>query len=212
MIRISAKGLAKYMTSGDASKRKILRDYKFPDPEGAVQAKYYAEARRVIEEYHNSGNDVSTIVSAVDKLNASAARETGRKHDRLRNNIRALESYLSNFGKEKLQILPTPNMKFSHGQVLVSAYPDLYVKDGNRYKIIKLDLGKDNPKPNMIRIVLQVTYAAAQEAQLPVLPGDVIYVEVERGTQHKGVTKRDRLQRDIEAACQTIEDVWPKLS
>jgi hypothetical protein len=211
MIRITAKGLAKYMTSGDASKRKILRDYKFPDPEGAVQAKYYAEARRVIEQYHDRGNDASIIVSAVDELNTRAAREQGRKHDRLRNNIRALESYLSNFGKRKLTILSTPDVKFTHGQVLVSAYPDLYVKDGDRHKIIKLDLGKDHPKPEMIRIVLQVTYAAAQAANLPVLPKDVIYVEVERGIQHSGVSKRARLQRDIEAACQTIEDVWPKL-
>lgn len=211
MIRITAKGLAKYMTSGDARKRKILRDYKFPDPEGAVQSKYYAEARRVIEQYHGGGNDASIIVSAVDELNTKAAREQGRKHDRLRNNIRALESYLSNFGKRKLTILPTPDVKFTHGQVLVSAYPDLYVKDGDRHKIIKLDLGKDHPKPEMIRIVLQVTYAAAQSANLPVLPKDVIYVEVEHGTQHRGVTKRSRLQKDIEAACQTIEDVWPKL-
>lgn len=211
MIRLTAKGLAKYMTSGDARKRKILRDYKFPDPEGAVQAKYYAEARRVIEQYHGGGNDASIIVSAVDELNTNAARELGRKHDRLRNNIRALESYLANFGKKKLTILPTPDVKFTHGQVLVSAYPDLYVKDGDRHKIIKLDLGKDHPKPEMIKIVLQVTFAAAQAARLPVLPKDVIYVEVEHGTQHSGVKRRARLQRDIEAACQTIEDVWAKL-
>ena len=82
MIRITAKGLAKYMTSGEASKRKILRDYKFPDPEGAVQIKYYAEARAVIEHYHGSGNDPSIIVSAVDDLNTKASREHGRKHDR----------------------------------------------------------------------------------------------------------------------------------
>jgi hypothetical protein len=199
------------MTSGDARKRKILRDYKFPDPEGAVQTKYYAEARRVIEQYHSGGNDVSVIVSAVDELNTKAAREHGRKHDRLRNNIRALESYLSNFGKKKLTVLPTPNVKFTHGQVLVSAYPDLYVKDGDHHKIIKLDLGKAAPNTQMIRIVLQITYAAAQSANLPVSPKDVIYVDVERGTQHSGVTKRARLMRDIEAACQTIEDVWPKL-
>lgn len=88
MIRITAKGLAKYMTSGDASKRKILRDYK------------------------------------------------------------------------------------------------------DRHKIIKLDLGKDHPKPEMIRIVLQVTYVAAQTSNLHVLPKDVIYVEAERGTQHSGVNPK----------------------
>jgi len=211
MIRISAKGLANYMTSGDARKRKILRDYKFPDPEGAVQAKYYAEARRVIEKYHSGGNDASIIVSAVDELNTKAARAEGNKQARLRNNIRGLESYLRNFGRRKVTVLATPNMKYERGQVIVSAYPDLYVKDGERHKIIKLDLGKTPANPQMIRIVLQVTYAAAQAANLPVLPKDIIYVEVERGTQHSGASRKARLMRDIEAACQTIEDVWPKL-
>jgi hypothetical protein len=79
VIRLTAKGLAKYMTSGAASQRKILRDYKFPDPEGAVQAKYYAEARRVIEQYHTAGNDASVIASAVDHLGTKAAREGGKR-------------------------------------------------------------------------------------------------------------------------------------
>lgn len=211
MIRLTAKGLAKYMTSGAASQRKILRDYKFPDPEGAVQAKYYSEARRVIEQYHDEGNDASVIASAVDLLHTKASRESGKKQDRLMNNIRALESYLRNFGKRKLTVLVTPNLKYTHGQVIVSAYPDLYVKDGDRHKIIKLDMGKEIQKPQSIRIVLQITYAAAQRENLPVTPKDVIYVEVEHGAQHSGVPGRARVMRDIEAACQTIEDIWPRL-
>jgi hypothetical protein len=211
VIRLTAKGLAKYMTSGAASQRKILRDYKFPDPEGAVQAKYYAEARRVIEQYHSAGNDASVIAGAVDQLRTKAAREGGKKEDRLRNNIRALESYLRNFGKRSLSVLPTPDLKYSHGQVLVSAYPDLYVKDGGRHKIIKLDMGKESQKPLSIKIILQLTFAAAQRENLPVAPKDVIYVEVEHGTQHSGAKRGTRVMRDIDAACQTIEDIWPKL-
>ncbi len=199
------------MTSGAASQRKILRDYKFPDPEGAVQAKYYSEARRVIGEYHTAGNDASLIASAVDQLRTKAAREGGKKEDRLRNNIRALESYLRNFGKRNLSVLPTPDLKYTHGQVLVSAYPDLYVKDGERHKIIKLDMGKESQKPLSIKIILQLTFAAAQRENLPIAPKDVIYVEVEHGVQHSGAKRGSRVMRDIDAACQTIEDVWPRL-
>ena len=211
MIRLTAKGLANYMTSGDARKRKILRDYKFPDPEGAVQAKYYAEARRIIEQYHKQGNDPAILATDMVQLQAKAARATEKQLDRIRNNIRAVESYLRSFGKKKLTILPAPDIKMTHGQVVVSAYPGLYIKEGDRHKILRLDKGKDVAKPQNIQIVLQVTISATQESNLPVAPRDVIYVQVERGVQHTGSVLRARLKRDIEAACQTIEDIWPKL-
>jgi hypothetical protein len=209
--QLTCRGAESQLLSGAASQRKILRDYKFPDPEGAVQAKYYAEARRVIEQYHTAGNDASVIARAVDQLHTKATREGGKKEDRLRNNIRALESYLRNFGKRNLSVLPTPDLQYTHGQVLVSAYPDLYVKDGGRHKIIKLDMGKENQKPLSIKIILQLTFAAAQRENLPVAPTDVIYVEVEHGVQHSGAKRGLRVMRDIDAACQTIEDIWPRL-
>jgi hypothetical protein len=211
MIRLTAKGLAKYMTGGPAAQRKILRDYKYPEPEGAVQVKYYAEARLAIEQYHSSGNDATVAVAAVDELHTKAARLSGRKQDRVKNNIRAFESYLRNFEKKKLTILSSPDLKFTHGQVVVSAFPDLYVRDGQRHKIIKMDFSKGEPIPRAIRIVLQVTYVAANDRNLPVTAKDVIYVDVSRGKSYTGAKVRTRLMRDVEAACQTIEDVWLKL-
>jgi|SRR5579863_517268 len=211
MIRLTAKGLAKYMTSGPASQRKILWNYKHPDPEGAVQSKYYSEARHAIERYHTSGNDASVAVRAVDLLHTKFLRLEGRKQDRIKNNIRALESYLQHFGKKTLSILPPPDLTYAYGQVAVSAYPDLYVRDGDRHRIYKLDFSKENAKPLAITIVLQITFVAAQNAGLPVLPRDVIYLDVARGREYKGARVRAHLMRDVEAACQTIEDVWPRL-
>jgi hypothetical protein len=211
MIRLTAKGLANYMTSGDARKRKILRDYKFPDPEGAVQAKYYAEARRIIEQYHRAGNDPSSLASDLVQLQAKANRASAKQLDRIKNNIRAVESYLRAFGRKKLSILPSPEIKMTRGQVVVSAHADLYIQDGDKHKILRLDMGKDTAKPQNIQIVLQVTINAVEESNLPVTPKDIIYVDVERGVEYSGRTVRKRLRKDIEAACQTIEDVWPKL-
>jgi hypothetical protein len=102
-------------------------------------------------------------------------------------------------------------LKYTHGQVLVSAYPDLYVKDGKRHKLIKLDMGKESQKPLSIKIILQLMFAAAQRENLPIASKDVIYVEVERGGQHSGAKRGSRVMRDIDAACQTIEDIWPRL-
>jgi hypothetical protein len=37
MIKISAKGIAKFMVSLDATRRRILFDFKHPDPEGELK-------------------------------------------------------------------------------------------------------------------------------------------------------------------------------
>ena len=44
MIKISLKGFAKYMVANSAQQRKILTDYKYPQPEGQAMATYYREA------------------------------------------------------------------------------------------------------------------------------------------------------------------------
>jgi hypothetical protein len=211
MIRLTAKGLARYMTSGAAAQRKILWNYKHPDPEGAVQAKYYAEARHAIERFHKTGNDASVVVQVVEVLHSKALRVAGRKQDRIKNNIRALENYLSHFAKSKLTILPSPDLKFVHGQVAISAFPDLYVLKNSRHTILKMDFSRQDVDLRVIKIVLQITFLAAQTLKLPVSPKDVIYVDVVSGTEHRGARLRTRLVRDIEATCQIIEDVWPKL-
>src|SRR5439155_26606643 len=113
--------------------------------------------------------------------------------------------------KRKVTILAVPRITMTQGRVVLSAYPDLYIEEGDKHKILRLDKRKDVAKPQNIQIVLPVTIIATQESNLQVAPRDVIYVQVERGVQHTGGVLRARLKRDIEAACQTIEDIWPKL-
>lgn len=45
VIKISLLGLANYMAASPVSQRKILRDFKYPKPEGEVKRTYYAPAR-----------------------------------------------------------------------------------------------------------------------------------------------------------------------
>src|SRR5437879_436062 len=128
MIRISVKGLAKFMTAGPATQRKVLIDFKFPDPEGGVQASYYSEARSAITEFHESQNDPATIASEVQRLSEKAYQASGRQRTRIEHNIRALRSYLENFGNESFKVLPTPPLSLSHRSVSIGATPDLFVR------------------------------------------------------------------------------------
>lgn len=207
-MKISLKGLAKYMTSGFATQRKILRNFKYPDPEGFAQAIYYADARRAIRDYHSRQNDPTVLLRAVDKLQIKASRSHGSARTRHDHNIRAIQSYSNHFHRRKFAIQSNPRLDYSHGKVVVSCMPDLYVTERGREKIIKLELGADAPDPKMLRIILQVLYEAAKEAGLPVRPQDVICLDASRAIQHKGARLRTRMKTEVEAACQNIEVMW----
>lgn len=208
MIRLTVKGLAKFMTRKPAAQRKILHDFKFPQPEGHVQTVYYREARQAIHDYHNEGNNPATLIGAVDSLRARADRSQGQTQIRLEHNIRALESYLKHFAGKQFTILKTPRTYYSHGNVTITAAPDLFVEERGAQRLIKLELGADAPDKDMIKIILQVMYDAAKAAGLNVRPQDVIYLDASRALQYKGAKARARLQRDIEAACENIEAMW----
>ncbi len=209
MIKITVKGLAKFMRKGPAVQRTVLRDFKFPkEPEARAQTVYYAEARNGIREYHDSENDASTLVRSIDILRMKADRAGGQKKIRLEHNIRAIERYLQHFSGKRFQILKSPNLTYSHGDVTVSAAPDLFVREGKDEKLIRIDLGADPTDEDMIRIILQVTYEAAVSAGMRIKPSHVVYLDISRGTQHVGARARTRLSRDIEAACENIEAMW----
>ena len=72
-LKLSAKGLAKFMTSSAAGQRKVLRDYKYPDEEGTAQAAYYREACDIVAQYHRDGHDKLWLVTggASSSINSS---------------------------------------------------------------------------------------------------------------------------------------------
>jgi hypothetical protein len=209
MIKITVKGLAKFMTKGPVGQRKVLRDFKFPKPEGFVQSIYYGEARRAIRDYHSKGNSPATLVKAIEDLRAEADRAAGQAQRRLEHNIRAVESYLKHFANRRFRVLQTPRLGYSRQNLYVSATPDLFVEEKGREKLIKLELGADAPDRAMIKIILQVMYEAALSNGVRVRPQDVIYLDASRAVQHRGAKARARVTREIEAACENIEAMWP---
>jgi hypothetical protein len=58
---------------------------------------------------------------------------------------------------------------------------------------------------------LKVVHEAASGEELGVRPADVIYLDVSRQRQFNGKKLNKQLKRDIDAACETIADIWPKV-
>ena len=55
-------------------------------------------------------------------------------------------------------------------------------------------------------------HEAAAVMGLPVHPKDVIYLDIARNRQYTGAKLNKRLKSDIDAACDTIADIWPRVT
>jgi hypothetical protein len=214
-IKISVTGLVKFMKSGPATQRTLLKAYKFPtdkDGKKRPQIVRYSEARAAIKKYHENSNDVATLLAAVTALQKKAATADPDKDiSRLKDNIRAIEAYMKYFSKNKFVVLENPRPKYTHSSVEVSTSPDLFVEENGSKKLIKLDFNASPLDVESIKIILKVMYEAAISKSLGVNPKDVIYLDVSRNEQYNGAKLNKKLKKDIDAACETIEDIWPKV-
>jgi hypothetical protein len=213
-IKISVSGLAKFMKATPSRQRTMLKDYKFKtDRFGRKRPQIvrYSEARAAIVKYHQSGNEVSLLVTAVANLQKKEASNPEKDSSRIRDNIRAIETYMKYFSESKFTVLDTPKPKYVHGEVEVSATPELYVEEGGKKKLIKLDFNLQKPDEDSVNIILKVMYEASLLHNLSVSPKDVVYLDVSRQNQYIGSRLNKRLKQDIDAACETIADIWPKV-
>lgn len=213
-IQISVTGLAKFMRGAAAAQRSLLQSYKFPfDSRGnkRPQIVRYSEARAAIRKYHESGNDLGILLKAIEDLLRKEIEHPEKDASRIRDNVRAVNTYMKHFSAKRFKVLENPRPKYIHDDVTVTAIPDLFVSEDGRKKLIKLDFNAQKPEQPTIDIILKVVYEASAAMQLGVLPKDVIYLDVSRQEQYAGTKMNKRLLRDIEAACETIADIWPRI-
>jgi hypothetical protein len=212
-MKISAKVLADFMTSGPAKQRTLIRDSKFPklkDGKAKPQIVRYSETRAAIRDYHEAGNDISVLLNAVERLTAKKAEPTNDS-SRIDDNIRAIKAYIAHFSKNAFTVLTTPKPVYQSGEMIVSATPDLYVDENGTRKLIKLDFNQQPPNQRVVDIILKVTAEAASAGELGVKPKDIVYIDVSRKTQVTGAKLNKRLKRDIDATLATIQDMWPNI-
>src|ERR1700722_1214547 len=168
-IQISVTGLAKFMKSRPASQRTMLKTYKFQtDKNGKKRPQIvrYSEARTAIKKYHLSGNDISTLIDAVAALQKKKDAQHDKDGHRIQDNIKAIKTYMSHFAKNKFVVLENPKPKYKHGEVEVSAAPDLYVDEGGEKKMIKLDFNATALDAESVNVVLKVMHEASALKEL----------------------------------------------
>jgi len=211
MIKISLKGLAKFMTSSAAGQRKILRDYKYPDPEGFAQALYYREARDLVCAFHQSSNSPDWLSAQASSLQILASRLTGQSARRVANNARAVRAYHTHFSDKVLTVKPDITLEFLCGNIRVTVCPDLYALERNREKLFKLEFGTQGLNPDAAKIISQIMFEATVQKGMGLSSSDVCCVDVPRGLVYKGARVGSRMIKEVEAACQNITSIWQNL-
>lgn len=209
MIQISLKGLAKYMTSAPAAQRKVLRDFKYPDPEGHAQARYYREARDAVDAHHKAAASSDGLANEAARLEKMAEMSKGPTATRLRHNARAITQYAAHFGAKSWKSSSPPRLTLQHANLRVTIIPDLKVVDGTREKLIRLEFSANAPEKELLQIISQATFEATHNAGLSPGTADVLVLDVARGIVHKGARLGGRRSKDIEAACEAISVLWP---
>jgi hypothetical protein len=213
-MKISVKMLADFMLASSSRQRTIIRDAKYPklkDGKPKPQIVRYSEARAAIRGYHESGNNINVLLTAVERLVKKKAEHPEKNASRIDDNIRAIKAYINYYSKNKFNILATPRPVYRFEQVEVSATPDLFIEEDGNKKLIKLDFNQTKPKEEGIDIILKVMFEAAVALELGVRPKDVVYLDVSRQGQKTGAKLNKSLKRDVDAALATIQDMWANI-
>lgn len=209
MIQLSVKGLADYMTASASKQRSILRGYKYPrDDESQAKRLYYRDARDRIAAYHKNHHDATWLGAKAEELAQLAALTGGASGTRLRHNARALRLYERHFSTRSFTYLGDLRLQLTFAGVRISVTPDLYVREGAKEKIVKLEFGVDEPHQDAVKVVSQCMFEAAK-GQLPQCTStSVLYLDVPRNLEHRGARANARTLREIETTCENIARLW----
>ncbi len=205
--KLSMKSLAQFMTAGSSRQRTILKNNKFPRAAQIIII-HYQDAINAIRDFHQSGNKPATLVKSIDTLRKKAIGAKAQTTARIANNIRAIENYLRHFQTRQCDVLKVPKMKYVHGTVTVSVFPDLLIDENGQRALIKLDFTQQGATDEQIQIMLQLMYEAATTEGLGINSKNVIYINGKSSEPHRCSKIRRNIKREIDAACENIEAMW----
>lgn len=213
MITIPLRCLAEYMTSGPAKQRTTLKEYKYPQSdESQARIKYYQEARDSISIYHRGKRAPIWLENKAAVLESLASIEKGNRQIRLRHNARGVRAYEASFASKNFDILIIPKWYLIYSGVRIIVRPDLYVMEKGALKAIKLDFGVKEPKLEFIKIVSQCMLEAALSNGVALSGPSTLFLDVPRGNIHKAARIGSAMKKNIEAACMSIDAIWPTIS
>jgi hypothetical protein len=212
MIKLTLKGLAKYIAASPAAQRRILQDFKYPSADEPLAMRvYYREATDCLKDYITNQRSGDWLREHSIQLAAARDGESSTGARRRRQNAEAVLLYERHFGGRHLEILSTPRFRLRFHEVSVSVVPDLCLRDGTKTKLVKLQFGGARLATASIRVITQCMIEAANSSGYGLPPSSVVYLDLPRGAVHTAPRSSKRIRRDVRAACETISQIWESI-
>lgn len=210
MIRMSVKGLIRYMEGDEVAKRRVLTEFKFPD-EGKAASSYYREATPAICQCVTGKISSMQMLARAEILVREAESAPPTRRARLRHNARAIVDFHEHFGDMSLQGGQSQRLSYVQGGVRVAVHPELWFVQRGEQHLLKLELGTESLSTDALQTLAQLLYHAASQAGLALAPRQVGVLEVATGKIHRGKRVGPRLERRLAAALENIEAIWPSI-
>jgi hypothetical protein len=212
MIKLTLKGLAKYIASSPAAQRKILQEFKYPAADEPFAMRlYYREAIECLKSYITGQRSSEWLRLRATELSASRDGQSPASARRLRHNAQAVLLYEKQFGSKDLEVLKTPKFRIAFHGVAINVVPDLCVADGAKTKLIKLQFGGIKLSEQSVKVITQCMLDAANAHGYNLTHTSSVYIDLPRGIAHTAPRAGKRTLQDIRAACETISQIWDSI-
>jgi hypothetical protein len=212
VIKLSVRGLAKYIVASPAAQRRVLEDFKYAaGDEPFAMRTYYREVKDCIKSFHRNAHPADWLRQQATLVSASSHAETGTTAQRLEQNARAIRQYEQLLSGRRFEVLDPCRFRLTYFDVSISVVPDLHIREGNKTKLYKIQFGGPPEKEQGIRVMTQCLLEAANVAGHGLPHTSVIYLDLPRGLEHHAPRSGAKTLRDIKAACQTISQLWDSI-
>ena len=212
MIKLTLKGLAKYIAGSPAAQRKLLQDFKYPaaDEPFAMRV-YYREAMDCLKQYIRQQRSPEWLREQARQLTSTLDGQPAKSVERLCQNARAVLLYENVFRTAGVEVLDIPRFRLTFHGVTISVVPDLFLLDGTRKKLVKIQFGGKELADQSVRVITQCMLAAANASGHGLSPSSCVYMDLPRETAHPASRAGRRTLQDIKAACETISQIWDSI-
>ena len=213
MIKLTLKGLARYIASSPSAQRKILQNHKYPAAdEPFAMRMYYREATDCLKTYIRDGQTGEWLRQRALELTAPRPDQSGPSASRLRHNAEAVLHFGKHFDGKDIEVLDCPRFRLEFSGVSIGVVPDLCLRDHSRIKLFKLQFGGKALPEQSVRVITQCLLAAAN-AQGHALPfSSAVYVDLPRSLSYTAPRSSKKTMQDIKAACETIALIWDSIT
>ncbi len=214
LIKISATGVAEFITANPSSRPSKLRPFKFNKRgEGFGRSSYYQAAISCIKKFHLAGRDENVTKKAMLELTAiSTDKSLGKLLQvRAQRNIDAILAYMRIYGKRQFQILKNHRLSYNSKKLRITASPDLWVTEAGQEVLLKIGAARHRNPDEFVELLLHLIRKAAISSGYKVRAKNVVYLDISIGQERVAQKPLSFYNKALDWAGKEIAAEWSKL-